>query len=100
MVLEIKITEKGRVLESRFQTSDSAQLVRLTGKDPNYNFTREFLNGTNQGTKFHPVEPGDLFEVSETHWSGESTNHTYYRVQADMPQLVEINYAEVTRSFM
>jgi len=100
MVLEIKIIAKVRVLESRFQTSDRAYLARLTGKDPNYTFTREFLNGTNQGAMVHPVQPGDILEVSETHWSGESTNHTYYRVQADMPQLVKINYAEVTRSFM
>jgi len=53
-----------------------------------------------KGTKWHKVSEGDILEVSETHWSGESTNHIYYKVQADMPHPVKIDYAEVTRSFM
>jgi len=100
MVLEIEITEKGLVLESRFQTSDRAYLARLTGKDPNYTFTREFLNGTNQGAMVHPVQPGDILEVSETHWSGNWTTHSYYKVNAAAQHPEKINFEEVTRSFL
>jgi len=100
MVLEIENTEKGLVLESKFNTSNKAHLARLTGKDPKYNFVRDFLNANQRGTKLHKVQPGDILEVSENTYSNKATNRTYFQVQANAPHLIKMDLTEVLHIFL
>mgnify|MGYP001230761521 CR=1 FL=1 len=65
-------TEKGLFLETEYRTGNKAWCALITGTDPKWKYSREFLNGTRKGLKLTAVEDGDIIEEVVFSHSGKN----------------------------